>query len=159
MSFNAMATKKPAPKKKSVKAPAVVAKAATTNKQAELQKQIDALQAQMEALNQEAAQELKQKIADARKVVQDLEAELASITSKSAAFAKKQRTRRLNISDEDLQQQILAAMNKQGKDGLNAKQLAKLVSQDPLKVRKFISVDAKVLKCVGNGLGTKFHLP
>ena len=153
-------TKKPAPKKKSVKAPAAVTKATNaTDKQAELQKQIEALHAQMEALNQEAVQELKQKITAARKVVQDLEAELSKMTGKPSGETKAKRVRRPSITDEALQEQILKVMAIHGKEGMNAKQLAGKLNQDALRIRKFISTNSKVLKRVGNGPGTKFHLP
>ena len=146
-------TKKLAPKK-------IVAKAqSATNKQAELQKQIDAIQAQMEALSQDAVQELKQKLSAARQVVKDLEDELATLTGKPAAVTKARRTRRPSITDEALQPQILKVMATHGKDGLNAKQLAEKLNQDALRIRKFISANDKVLKRVGAGPGTKFHLP
>ena len=155
-----MPTKKPAPKKKVVgKAPAVVAKASATDKQADIQKQIEALQAQMEALSQEAVQELKQKLSAARSVVSDLEDELATLTGKPAAVTKTRRTRRPSITDEALQPQILIVMGKHGKEGMNAKQLAEKLNQDALRIRKFIIANDKVLKRVGAGPGTKFHLP
>ena len=154
-----MPTKKLAPKKKVIaKATAVVAKATATDKQADIQKQIETLQAQMEALSKEAVQELKQKLSEARQVVSDLEDELANLTGKPAA-EKTRRTRRPSITDEALQPQILAVMGKHGKDGMNAKQLAEKLNQDALRIRKFISANDKVLKRVGAGPGTKFHLP
>lgn len=149
-------TKKPAPKKK------VVAKAqptTATDKQAELQKQIEALQVQMEALSQEAVQELKGKLSEARKVVSELEDELATLTGKSTDAPKGKRTRRASISDEHLQPQILTVMAKLGKEGLNAKQLGEHLHQDALRIRKFITANSKTLKRVGNGPGTKFFLP
>ena len=151
-----MPIKKIAPKKK------VVVKslpANATNKQAELQKQIEALQTQMEALSKEAVQELKQKLSEARQVVQDLEGELATLTGKPATATRTRRTRRPSISDEALQPQILAVMGKHGKEGMNAKQLAEKLNQDALRIRRFISSNDKVLKRVGAGPGTKFHLP
>ena len=148
-------TKKLAPKKKIVAKPVATA----TDKQADIQKQIDALQAQMEELSQDAVQELKQKLSAARQVVKDLEDELATLTGKPAAVTKTRRTRRPSITDEALQPQILAVMGKHGKEGMNAKQLAEKLNQDALRIRKFISANDKVLKRVGNGPGTKFHLP
>ena len=152
-----MPTMKPAPKKKIVKAP-VVAKATATDKHTAIQKQIDALQSQMEALSEEAVQELKQKLSEARQVVSQLEDELATLTGKPSGVTKTRRTRRPSITDEALQPQILAVMAKNGKGGLNAKQLAGYLHQDPLRVRKFITANAKMLKRVGAGPGTKFFL-
>ena len=154
-----MPTKKLAPKKKVIAKAPVVAKATATGKQADIQKQIDALHAQMEALSKEAVQELKQKLSEARQVVSDLEDELATLTGKPAAVAKTRRIRRPSISDEALQPQILAVMGKHGKEGMNAKQLAEKLNQDALRIRKFISANDKVLKRFGNGPGTKFRLP
>ena len=150
-----MATKKLAPKKKVIAKPATTA----TDKQADLQKQIDALHAQMEALSKEAVLELKQKLSEARAVVSELEDELATLTGKPTAVTKARRTRRPSITDEALQPQILAVMGKHGKDGMNAKQLAEKLNQDALRIRKFITANDKVLKRVGAGPGTKFHLP
>ena len=152
-----MATKKLAPKKKVVAKPQPATTA--TSKQADLQKQIEALQAQMEALSQEAVQELKQKLSEARQVVSDLEDELAELTGKPTAEKQTRRTRRPSITDEALQPQILALMGKHGKDGMNAKQLAEKLNQDALRIRRFLSANDKVLKRVGAGPGTKFHLP
>ena len=148
-------TKKTAPKKKLAKVPAATA----TGKQAELQKQIEGLQAQMEALSQEAVGELKQKLSEARRVVSDLEDELADLTGKPTAEPKGKRTRRPSISDEHLQPQILAVMAKLGKEGFNAKQLGEHLHQDPLRIRKFISANAKTLRRQGAGPGTRFFLP
>ena len=112
----------------------------------------------MEALSKEAVQELKQKLSEARQVVSELEDELSELTGKPAATTNR-RIRRPSITDEALQPQIMAVMNKHGKDGLNAKQLAEHLHQDALRIRKFISANDKVLKRVGAGPGTKFHLP
>ena len=113
----------------------------------------------MEALEQEAVQELRQKLSKAREAVSQLEDEFEELTGKPSSAVRTRRIRRPSITDEALQPQILAAMIKHGKDGLNAKQLAEKLNQDPLRIRGFISANAKVLKRVGNGPGTKFHLP
>ena len=120
---------------------------------------IEELQKQIAQLKQEAVDEVKQKLSDARQVVSVLEEELANLTGRAAApEARPRRTRRPSISDEALQPQLLKVMAQFGKEGMNAKQLAERLNQDPLRVRKFISTNAKVLKRQGSGPGTKFFL-
>ena len=133
--------------------------ASAKDKKLTLQQQIEALQKQMEALDQEAVHELKLKLSDARKVVTALEAELASLTGKPAGETKVKRTRRPSITDEHLQPQLLAVMAKNGREGLNARQIAEHLHQDAIRVRKFIADNPKLLKKTGNGAGTKFFLP
>lgn len=130
-----------------------------TDKKAAIQKQIEALQNQMEVIAQEAVHELKLRLSDARKVVAKLEEELAQLTGKPAGLPKVRRIRRPSITDEALQGQLLSVMAKHGKEGMNAKQLAEKLNQDALRVRKFITTNPKVLKRQGSGPGTKFFLP
>ena len=128
------------------------------DKKQSIQQQIEALQKQMEALDQEAIHELKLKLSDARKLVAELEDELATLTGKPAGEAKVKRTRRPSIADDALQDQILKVMAHHGQSGMNAKQLAEKLNQDALRVRKFITANPKVLKRQGSGPGTKFFL-
>ena len=124
------------------------------------QDKIGELQQQIEQLKQEAVAELKQQLNEARKAVAALEDELAEVTGKPAApETRARRTRRPSITDNDLRGQILKAMAAEGKTGLNAKELAGKVNQDPLRVRKFIKDNPKILKRQGAGPGTKFFLP
>ena len=133
--------------------------ASAKDKKLTLQQQIETLQKQMEALDQEAVHELKLKLSDARKIVTALEDELAQLTGKPAGEPKAKRTRRPSIADEHLQPQMLAVMAKHGKEGLNARQLAEYLHQDAIRVRKFIKDNSKLLKKTGSGAGTKFFLP
>ena len=64
------------------------------DKKLTLQKQIQALQQQVLDLNQEAVHELKLKLSDARKVVTNLEHELAALTGKPEGLPKVKRERR-----------------------------------------------------------------
>ena len=121
---------------------------------------IEELQKQIEQLKQEAVDELKQQLNEARKAVAALEEELAELTGKAAApETRTRRTRRPSITDDELRGQILKAMAAEGKLGLNAKELAGKVNQDPLRIRKFIKDSPKTLKRQGSGPGTKFFLP
>ena len=130
-----------------------------TDKKASLQKQIEALQKQMQDLDQEAVHELKLKLSDARKLVATLEEELARLTGRPNGAPKTRRARRESISDESLQAQLLSVMAKFGKEGMNAKQMGERLNQDALRVRKFINGNPKILKRQGTGPGTKFFLP
>ena len=130
-----------------------------TEKKVSLQKQIEALQGQLKDLDQEAIHELKLKLSDARKHVVELETQLAELTGKPLGETKIRRERRPSITDEALQPQLLKVMANFGKEGLNAKQLGEKLHQDPLRVRKFINSNPKVLKRQGSGPGTKFFLP
>ena len=128
------------------------------DKKLTLQQQIEALQKQMADLDQEAVHELKLKLSDARKVVTNLEHELAELTGKPEGAPKVRRERRPSITDEHLQPQILAVMAKSGKEGLNARQLSEHLHQDAMRIRKFIASNSKLLKRTGKGAGTKFFL-
>ena len=129
------------------------------DKKQSIQQQIEALQKQMEALDQEAIHELKLKLSDARKLVSELEDELASLTGRPTAETKTKRVRRPSITDDALKDQILKVMAHHGQSGMNAKQLAEKLNQDALRVRKFINTNPKTLNRQGSGPGTKFFLP
>ncbi len=122
--------------------------------------QIEQLEAQILKLKKEAVLELKAKLAEAIENVATLENELAELTGKSdaAPAAAPRRTRRPSISDEELKPLVLKAMAQKGMTGLNAKEIATCVEQDPLRVRKFIAANPSVLKRQGAGPGTLFFL-
>lgn len=122
--------------------------------------QIAQLEEKITALRSQALAELKEKLAEARKTVADLERQLAEQTGKPApeAGAAPRRTRRPSISDEDLKPLILKAMAQQGVNGLNAKEIAQCVGQDPLRIRKFLAQNPGALKRQGAGPGTRFFL-
>ncbi len=125
--------------------------------------QIEQLERQIQDLKKQALVELREKLAEARKAVVDLEKELAQLTGKQAdepavALATR-RTRRASITDEDLKPLVLKAMAQFGMNGLNAKDIAARVGQDPLRIRKFIANNPTALKRQGSGPGTRFFLP
>lgn len=120
---------------------------------------IEELQKQIETLKQQAIDEIKQKLFEARKTVVQLEDELAGLTGRATAVEPSaRRVRRPSIDDEHLRAFVLKAMADKGKSGLNAKQLADVVGQDALRIRKFIKNNPKILKRQGSGPGTKFFL-
>jgi acetyl-CoA carboxylase alpha subunit len=123
--------------------------------------QIEQLEEQISKLKKEGLAELKAKLADAIKNVATLEKELADLTGQSSSAAPaaiQRRTRRPSITDDDLKPLVLKAMALKGTNGLNAKEIAACVGQDPLRVRKFIAANPSVLKRQGGGPGTLFFL-
>ena len=127
-------------------------------KKTAIQKQIEELQNRLKELDQEAIHELKLKLSDARKVVTSLEEELTQLTGKPSE-PKVRRERLPKISDDALKDQLLKVMALHGTEGMNAKDIADKLHQDPLRVRKFIKDNPKTLKRTGSGPGTKFFLP
>ncbi len=121
---------------------------------------IEELQKQIETLKQQAVDEIKQKLVEARKLVSQLESELAELTGKppQEEETRTRRVRRPSISDEHLRAFVLKAMADHGKLGMNAKELADRIGQDALRVRKFIKNNPKMMKRQGSGPGTKFFL-
>ncbi len=120
---------------------------------------IEELQKQIETLKQQAVAEVKLKLAEARRLVVQLEDELAELVGKAPeAETRTRRARRPSITDEHLLAFVLKAMADSGKMGMNAKELADKVGQDALRIRKFIKNNPKILKRQGSGPGTKFFL-
>lgn len=124
--------------------------------------QIEQLEAQISKLKKQALAELKAKLVEAIQNVAALEKELAEVTGQPAtattSVAAPRRTRRPSITDEDLKPLVLKAMAQKGMNGLNAKEIAICVGQDPLRVRKFVAANPSVLKRQGAGPGTLFFL-
>jgi hypothetical protein len=148
-------------KSKRTKSLRIMASTSTAgNQKTAIQKQIEELQNRLKELDQEAVHELKLRLSDARKVVTTLEEELEQLTGKpSEPKVRVRRERRPSITDDALKDQILKVMANFGQEGMNAKQLADKLHQDPLRVRKFIKDNPKVLKRTGSGPGTRFYLP
>ncbi|MEI6561187.1 MAG: hypothetical protein WCO68_03780 [Verrucomicrobiota bacterium] len=125
--------------------------------------QIEQLERQILDLKKQALVELREKLAEARKTVADLEKELAQLTGKAteepAAAVTTRRSRRPSVTDDDLKPMVLKAMAQHGMNGLNAKDIAGHVGQDPLRIRKFIAANPTTLKRQGAGPGTRFFLP
>lgn len=120
---------------------------------------IEELEKQIEHLKQEAVDEVKQKLSEARRAVAALEGELANLTGRPATSEPRaRRIRRPSIADDALQGQLLKVMAQFGKEGMNAKQIAERLNQDALRIRKFIKDNPKVLKRQGSGPGTRFFL-
>jgi hypothetical protein len=122
--------------------------------------QIEQLEEQIKSLRQQALVELHEKLTEARHHVAELEKQLAEMTGKptETATPAQRRTRRPSISNEALKPLVLKAMADKGVNGLNAKDIAEFVGQDPMRVRKFIAENPSLLKRQGAGPGTRFFL-
>ena len=130
------------------------------------QQEIEELKRRLETLKEQAEDELRQRLAEARQVVSDLERQLSEVTGrpsaseiKALAAPKATRIRRPSISDEELKTQILQVLAATGQHGINAKQIATALNQTPARVRQFVAANPKALKRIGSGPGTKFFLP
>jgi hypothetical protein len=121
--------------------------------------EIEQLQARIAQLKLGAVTELRNKIAATRRALADQEAELAKLTGRPAGdLPVAKRTRRPSITDDQLKPQILAIMATDGKNGMNAKEIAGKLGQDVNRLRKFLKENPKAMKRQGSGPGTKFFL-
>ncbi len=130
------------------------------------EQEIEELKRRLDLLRDQAEDEVRRKLAEARREVADLEEQLSQVTGRPSASQIKAigdgagpRRRRASISDEELKDQILQVLTVAGGNGINAKQIAIAVNQAPARVRQFVAANPAVLKRVGSGPGTKFYLP
>ena len=125
------------------------------------QQEIQQLQKRLAQLQDQAEDQLRQKLKEARTVVTDLEMQLSEITGRPSAtmIHASDRKRWAPITNEQLEVMILFLIEKEGQDGMNAKTIAERLKQNPVRIRGFIKAHPKVLKRVGSGPGTKFFVP
>jgi uncharacterized coiled-coil protein SlyX len=126
------------------------------------QQEITQLQKRLAFLNEQAEDLIRQKLAEARKVVKDLEMQLSDLTGRPSASQihshNGDRTNHEHIADEKLEFKILLLLQQEGQEGMNAKTIAQKLSQSPVRIRGFIKHHPKVLKRKGKGPGTKFFV-
>ena len=122
--------------------------------------EIAALTKRLEHLQEQAEDQLRQQLKEARAVVTDLEMQLSEITGRPSAamIHASDRKRWPEITDEQLEVMVLFLLQKEGQQGMNAKTIAQKLSQSPVRIRGFIKNHPKVLKRVGAGPGTKFFV-
>jgi chromosome segregation ATPase len=130
------------------------------------QQEIDELKRRLESLREQAEDEIRQKLAQARQVVSELERQLSEVTGrpsaseiKALAAPRLTRVRRPPVSDEELKTHILQILAAAGAHGINAKQIATAINQTPGRLRQFMLANPGALKRVGSGPGTKYFLP
>jgi len=120
--------------------------------------EIAQLTRRLEQLQEQAEEELRRQLKEARAVVTDLEMQLSEITGRpSATMIKAADPKRWPpITDEQLEVMILFLMQKEGQEGLNAQTIGERLNQDPVRIRQWIKKYPTVLKRVGAGPGTRF---
>ena len=116
------------------------------------------LQKRLAQLQEQAEDVIRQKLKEARAVVADLEDQLSEITGRPTATQIKVVKGFAPLTDEELEVQILFVVQKEGKDGMNAKSIASKLNQNPVRIRGFIKKFPKVLKRVGSGPGTRYFV-
>jgi hypothetical protein len=126
-----------------------------------IQQEIQQLQKRIAQLQDQAEDELRQRLKEARAIVTDLEMQLSEITGRPSAtmIQASDRKRWPAITDEQLEVMILFLLQKEGQEGMNAKTIADRLKQNLVRIRGFIKDHPKVLKRVGSGPGTKFFVP
>ena len=123
--------------------------------------EIDALNRRLHVLQEQAEDELRQRLKEARAVVTDLEMQLSEITGRPSATMVRasDHKRWAPVTDEQLETQILFVLQKEGGEGMNMKTIASKLNQNPVRIRQWVKKHPRVLKRVGAGPGTKFYMP
>ena len=124
-------------------------------------RQIEEIQQKIRELKGKALAELKEKLAQAKRNVVDMEAQLATMTGQPVPVTSvfpRVRPRWPFVSDEELKPQIIKVVLEKGKYGISAKAIAEHLGHDPIRVRKFLADNPDVLKRQGDGPGMRFFL-
>jgi hypothetical protein len=122
------------------------------------QLEIAALTKRLELLQEEAEEELRQKLKEARAVVSDLEMQLSEITGRPTASQIKAANGFAPLSDEQLKVQILFVVQKEAQEGTNAADIARKLNQNPVRIRQWIKSHPGKLRREGSGPGTRFFV-
>lgn len=123
-----------------------------------LQAEIAQLTRRLEQLQEQAEDVLRQKLKEARAVVTDLEMQLSEITGRPTATQIKVVKGFAPITDEQLEVMILFLLQKEGKEGMNAKTIASKLNQNPQRIRQWIKSNPGKLRREGAGPGTRFFV-
>jgi len=118
--------------------------------------EIQQLQKRLAQLQEQAEDELRQKLKEARAVVTDLEMQLSEVTGRPTATQIKVVKGFAPLTDEDLEVQILFVVQKAGADGINGAEIARQLNQDPQRIRRWIRNNPGKLRREGKGPGTRF---
>jgi len=121
------------------------------------QDQIQEIQRRLAQLKDEAADQLREKLKEARKVVLDLEHQLSTLTGRPTATQIKVVKGFAPITDEDIEVQILFVLQ-QNPDGLNAVGIAGRLNQGPQRIRSWIKSNPGKLRREGEGMGTRYFV-
>ena len=123
-----------------------------------ISQEIEQLTRRLSVLEEQAEDEIRRKLAEARKVVTELELQLSEITGRPTATQIKVVKGFAPITDEELEVQILFVLQKEGQDGMNAKTIAEKLNQDPVYIRRWIKAHPGKLRREGKGNGTRFYV-
>jgi len=123
------------------------------------QQEIAALTKRLAQLQDQAEEQLRQRLKEARAVVTDLEMQLSEITGRPTATQIKAVNGFAPITDDQLEVMILLLLQQNGAEGMNAKSIASKLNQNPVRIRQWVKNHPKVLKRVGKGPRTRFFVP
>lgn len=118
--------------------------------------EIAALTKRLAFLHEQAEDELRQRLKEARKVVTDLEMQLSEITGRPTASQIKAANGFAPLTDDQLEVQILFVVQKEGQDGMNAADIARKLNQNAVRIRQWIKAHPGKLTREGSGPGTRF---
>ncbi|HEX4083885.1 MAG TPA: hypothetical protein VHY22_03160 [Chthoniobacteraceae bacterium] len=124
-----------------------------------IQSEIEALSRRLQMLNEQAENEIRQKLKEARAIVADLEMQLSDLTGRPAASQIKAASGFSPLTDEQLEVQILFVVHKEGAEGINAKTIAGKLNQNPVHIRQWIKDHPERLRREGSGPGTRYYMP
>jgi hypothetical protein len=122
------------------------------------QQEIAQLQKRLAQLQEQAEDQIRQRLKEARAVVTNLEMQLSEITGRASASQVKAAKGFAPITDEQLEVQILFVLHKEGQEGMNAVAISQKLNQDPQRIRKWIKSNPGKLKRAGKGTGTRFYV-
>jgi len=122
--------------------------------------EIAQLQKRLAQLQEQAEEQLRRRLKEARAVVTDLEMQLSEITGRPSAtmIHASDRKRWAPITDDQLQVMIVFLLGKEGREGMNAKTIGEKLNQDPVRIRQWIKSHPGRLRREGAGPGTRFFV-
>ena len=118
--------------------------------------EIEDLTKRLAQLNDQAENEIRQKLKEARQVVADLEMQLSEVTGRPAASQIKAEKGFAPLTDEQLEVQVLFVAQKAGAEGINGAEIARQLNQDPQRIRKWLKDHPEKLKREGEGRSTRY---
>ena len=118
--------------------------------------EIQQLQKRLAQLQEQAEDQIRQRLKEARAVVADLEMQLSEITGRPTATQIKVVKGFAPLTAEDLEIQILFVVQKEGEQGMNATTIAQKLNQAPQRIRQWIKDHPGKLRREGKGPGTRY---
>jgi uncharacterized coiled-coil protein SlyX len=116
--------------------------------------EIQKLEERIAELRQKALDELRVEIAEARKVLSDLEAQYESMSGKTA----KATTPRVRLKDIEIQTGILSLLANDGEEGMSGNAIAKALGIGYPRITRYFKENPKEFKKTGAGKQTRYFL-